>query len=149
MQINESGLKLIKGYEGLRLTAYVCPAGVNTIGYGHTGGVKLGTEITEQQAEDYLRKDISEFEKTVNSDIVKVPLNENQFSALVSFSFNVGSYAFIDSTLLKLLNKKDYQGAADQLLRWNKGDGDQVLAGLTRRRKAERALFLGKEWNIY
>lgn len=149
MNINQSGLALIKEFEGLRLEAYVCPAGIWTIGYGHTKDVQPGSEITEAQAEEYLLEDLLDSEEVVNSPFVKVPLDEDQFSALVAFTFNVGSYAFLESTLLKLLNKEDYQGAADQLLRWTKGDGGEELPGLVRRRRAERALFLGMDWKVY
>lgn len=137
---NHNGLTIIKEFEGLRLEAYLCPAGVPTIGYGSTLGVTLGQKITPQQAEALLIKDLERFEEAV-SDFVGVPLNDNQFSALVSFTFNVGAGAFRSSTLLNLLNQKHYQGAADQFLRWNRAAGRE-LAGLTRRREAERALFL-------
>ncbi len=139
-RINAVGLKLIKEFEGLRLEAYICPAGVPTIGYGSTAGVKMGDRITEQQADALLLKDLERFEKGVR-DAVKVPLTSNQFSALVSFAFNLGVGALQKSTLLQLLNKRDYKGAADQLLRWNKANG-RVLEGLRRRREAERKLFL-------
>jgi GH24 family phage-related lysozyme (muramidase) len=96
--------------------------------------------INEQQAYKYLREDLYDFEAAVNK-FVKVPLNDNQFSALVSFAFNVGSGAFKSSTLLKKLNQKDYEGAADQFDKWIYAKG-QVLNGLIRRRKAEKELFL-------
>ncbi|NET39834.1 MAG: lysozyme [Cyanothece sp. SIO1E1] len=139
--MNRAGLELLKRFEGLRLDAYVCPAGVLTIGYGSTGGhVKAGDRITEAEAEALLIKDLERFEKAVN-ELVKVPLTSNQFSALVSFTFNVGNGAFGNSTLLKVLNQGDSQAAANELLRWNKGGG-KVLPGLTKRREAEKALFL-------
>lgn len=141
MKINKAGLELIKAFEGLYFESYVCPAGVWTIGYGHTGDVEEGSVITETEAEELLVEDLRDAESTVDSELVKVKLNGNQFSALVSFVFNVGSGAFSDSTLLKMLNNSEYQGAADQLLRWNKA-GDETLPGLTRRRQAERRLFL-------
>lgn len=145
--INEIGLKLIAQFEGCYLQAYLCPANVWTIGIGTTiypNGVKVkkGDKCTLEQAHEYLAHDMIEFEKTVN-DSVKVPLSQNQFDALVSIAYNIGSTAFKNSTLLKKLNAKDYQGAADQFLRWNKGGG-KVLKGLVRRREAERALFLKK-----
>jgi GH24 family phage-related lysozyme (muramidase) len=96
--------------------------------------------ISKAQAEALLKKDLLRFEQAVRS-LVKVPLNSNQFSALVSFTFNVGSGALAQSTLLSLLNQKDYQGAADQFSRWVYGDG-RVLPGLVTRRNAERDLFL-------
>jgi GH24 family phage-related lysozyme (muramidase) len=101
--------------------------------------------ITQAQAEEFLKKDLEGFERSVSS-AVKVPLTEDQFSALVSFVYNVGSGAFSNSTLLRLLNQGKYKESADQLLRWD-GDGKGGhLPGLTRRRKCERVLFLGGDW---
>lgn len=145
--ISEIGLKLIAQFEGCYLQAYLCPANVWTIGIGTTiypNGVKVkkGDKCTLEQAHEYLAHDMIEFEKTVN-DSVKVPLSQNQFDALVSLTYNIGSAAFKNSTLLKKLNAKDFTGAADQFLVWNKGGG-KVLKGLVRRREAERALFLKK-----
>ena len=139
MRINEAGLNLIKDFEGCRLKAYLCPAGVWTIGYGHTQGVKPDMVINQLQAERFLRQDLKRFEDAVTS-LVKVPITPNQFSALVSFAYNVGTGALYDSTLLRKLNKKDYKGAANEFLRWNKAGG-KVLPGLTRRRLAEKDLF--------
>ena len=113
----------------------------------HTEGVYEGMTITEAAAEELLRKDLAEFEAAV-SEAVQVSLNDNQFSALVSFSFNLGADSLFESTLLKLVNQGDFQGAADQFLRWNKAGG-QELPGLTRRRQAERALFLGEDWTVF
>lgn len=145
--INSSGLRLIKSFEGLRLQAYQDAVGVWTIGYGATRGVKPGMTITEAEAERLLKEDVNRFEEAVNS-AVKVPINDNQFSALVSFSYNVGSGALRGSTLLKLLNRGDYSGAANQFPLWNKAGG-QALAGLTRRRKAEQALFLSQDYTKF
>lgn len=129
------------------MTAYKCPAGVWTIGYGHTATAKQGMTITQAKAVELLKNDLARFEAGVNT-YVKVPINQNQFDALVSFSYNVGSGALKTSTLLKKLNAKDYQGAADEFLRWNKASG-KVLAGLTKRRETERALFLtGCEFKV-
>ena len=139
MQISKAGLDLIKQFEGLYLKAYRCPAGVPTIGYGHTAGVAMGQTITQQQADDYLRRDVRMFERAVER-LVKVPLTQGQFDALVSFAFNLGEGALAQSTLLRLLNAGDYAGAAAQFDRWNKSGG-RVLPGLVRRRAAERALF--------
>lgn len=141
MKINKTGLELIKSFEGLELKAYICPAGILTIGYGHTRNVKEGSVITEPEAEKLLLEDLQEAELAVNSGLVTVELNENQFSALVSFVFNVGSEAFFESTLLGMLNRGNFQKAADELLRWDKA-GDEKLPGLTRRRTMERQLFL-------
>ena len=121
------------------MTSYRCPAGVWTIGYGHTQGVKPDMVISQLQAERFLRQDLKRFEDAVTS-LVKVPVTPNQFSALVSFAYNVGAGALYDSTLLRKLNQKDYKGAANEFLRWNKAGG-KVLPGLTRRRLAEKDLF--------
>jgi GH24 family phage-related lysozyme (muramidase) len=142
-RINAAGLKLLKQYEGLRLEAYQCPAGVWTIGYGSTDNVTRGMKITEAQAEELLKKDLVRFENAVRS-LVSVPLSDEQFSALVSFTYNVGIGALRDSTLLRLLNQWQYVDAASEFLRWNKA-GLQVLAGLTARRNAERMLFMGNK----
>jgi lysozyme len=142
MRISEAGIKLITLFEGLRLIAYDDGVGVWTIGYGHTQGVQPGDAITEDEAENLLQDDLDDFERCVNH-AVSVPLNQHQFDALVSFSFNVGCGALRRSTLLRKLNTGDYAGAADQLLRWNRGGG-RVLRGLTRRREAERSLFLSE-----
>ena len=139
MQVSKAGLDLIKQFEGLYLKAYRCPAGVPTIGYGHTAGVAMGQTITQQQADDYLRRDVRQFERAV-ARLVTVPLTQGQFDALVSFAFNLGEGALAQSTLLRMLNDGDYAGAAAQFERWNKAGG-RVLPGLVRRRAAERALF--------
>lgn len=145
MKTSNRGIKLIKEAEGCVLKAYTCPAGVLTIGYGHTGkDVTEGLTITEEQAEELLKKDLEKFEKTVEK-YVEVEMNQNQFDALVSFTFNLGSGNLAKSTLLKKLNAKDYAGAAEQFLVWNKATVDGVkkeLPGLTTRRKKERELFL-------
>ena len=147
MKTSSNGTALIREFEGFVANAYLCPSKVWTIGIGTTiypNGVKVkkGDKCTLEQAHEYLAHDMIEFEKTVN-DSVKVPLSQNQFDALVSLAYNIGSGAFKNSTLLKKLNAKDYAGAADQFLVWNKGGG-KVLKGLVRRRDAERALFLKK-----
>lgn len=145
MKTGKKGIELIKQFEGCKLTAYKCPAGVWTIGYGTTGKVDnkaIGKDmkITKTKAESLLKEDLATFEKSV-SNYVKVPINQNQFDALVSFVYNVGAGALKGSTLLKKLNKKDYQGAAEEFLKWNKAGG-KVMEGLKRRREAERKLFL-------
>jgi lysozyme len=142
MKTGQAGLHLIKTFEGLKLSAYLCPAGVWTIGYGTTKGVKPGQAITAAKAEELLAADLRKFEDTVNT-AVAVPITQGQFDALVSLAYNIGSGAFRASTLLRLLNAGDYAGAAKQFDRWNKA-GKKVLAGLTRRRAAERQLFEGK-----
>ena len=139
MKISERGIDLIKEFEGVRLNAYRDAVGVVTIGYGHTRTAKPGMQISAQTAEDLLRQDIARFEECV-SNAVKVDLTQPQFDALVSFAFNVGCGALGRSTLLRLLNRGDYDGAAKQFGRWNMAGGRR-LAGLTRRRAAEAALF--------
>lgn len=134
------GLDLIKHFEGLRLDAYLCPAGVWTIGYGHTSGVKKGDKINLDTAIAYLQSDLRKFERIV-TDLVKVPIQQYHFDALVSFSYNLGGGALADSTLLKRLNAGYFEEAADQFKRWNKAGG-KVLDGLTKRRTAERMLFV-------
>lgn len=140
MKISKQGIELIKKYEGLRLKAYKCPSNIWTIGYGHTKNVVKGMYITGKQAESFLKDDLKVFEEAVNS-YVKVELNQNQFDALVSFSFNCGTGSLKKSTLLKKLNNKNYEEAANEFLRWNKSNGI-VLEGLVKRRKEERELFL-------
>lgn len=132
---------LIARWEGFRTEAYLCPAGVWTIGYGHTGpDVEKGMRISQSAALLLLEADIQPAASAVRA-AARVKLNQNQFDALVSFVFNVGAGAFGDSTLLGLLNKGDFAGAAEQFGRWNKS-GKVVLPGLVRRRAAERELFL-------
>lgn len=140
MKINALGLHLIETFEGCKLTAYQDVGGIYTIGYGSTRDVKPGMVITQQEADLRLVEDLIPAENAVDK-FVKVPLNNNQYAALVAFVFNVGTGNFKTSTLLKKLNAKDYKGAADQFLRWNKVKG-QIIKGLTRRREAERELFL-------
>ncbi|OQS34560.1 lysozyme [Chromobacterium haemolyticum] len=141
MNISANGVKLIQQFEGLRLKAYQDAVGVWTIGYGHTGpDVTPGLVITQAQADALLARDLSRFETGVTR-LAAVPLHQNQFDALVSFSYNLGLGSLQNSTLLRLLNQRDYAGAAAQFPRWNKAGG-KVLPGLTRRRAAEQALFL-------
>jgi lysozyme len=139
MKLSKVGADLIKKYEGCRLTAYLCPANVWTIGWGHTGGVKQGQVITQAQADDIFIKDLQEFVDGVNK-LVKVELNQNQFDALVSFAYNCGVAALQKSTLLEYVNKKQFDKAASEFDKWNKG-GEIVLQGLVRRRNEEQGLF--------
>lgn len=139
MQVSQKGLALIRQFEGLRLAAYKCSAGVPTIGYGTTKGVKMGMVIDKEEAERLMAEDVAWFAGHV-SGLVKVKLTQPQFDALVSFCYNVGPTAFGNSTLLRYLNQGLYTDAAGQFLRWNKA-ANNVIAGLTRRRAAERAMF--------
>lgn len=147
MPVNRATLLLIQYHEGLRLEAYADPGygwKIATIGYGHTTQagppiVTKGMRITTEEAQRILEADLLAVEVAVR-EAVKVPLNDNQFGALVSLTFNIGSGAFRRSTLLRKLNQRDYAGAADEFKRWNKSNG-KVLPGLTLRRKAEAGLF--------
>jgi lysozyme len=148
MNISDEGVDLIEAFEGLRLTAYQDVGGIWTIGYGHTGnGVYSGLTITEDQAEALLLADLSKFENIINA-YIKVSLAQNQFDALISFTYNVGGENFESSTLLKDVNASDFTSAADQFLRWDLVHG-QVVEGLLNRRNAERALFLGEDWRSF
>ena len=141
MKISNTGLDLIKSFEGLSLKSYICPAGVYTIGFGHTGAEVTPNQIISlEEADNLLRKDVNRFETGINS-LVTVDLNQSQFDSLVSLSFNIGLGAFKSSTLLRVLNAGQYIEAASQFLRWNKGGG-RVLPGLVRRREAESQLFV-------
>lgn len=134
MKISEKGIELIKKFEGLRLEAYRCSSGILTIGFGHTKGVKSGDKITEQRAEELLREDLRIFENYVNNNVF-LPLNQNQFDALVSFAFNCGV-----GNLRKLVRNRDLGQIADAIVLYNKGGG-KVLKGLKKRREEERKLF--------
>ena len=137
MKISENGLDLIKKFEGCRLVAYKCPAGVLTIGYGHTGSdVKEGMKITQKEADALLKKDVAKFEKAVMKYNNVYGFNQNQFDALVSFAFNIGS---IDQLTAKGTRSIGEIGAA--ILLYNKAGGKK-LEGLVKRREAEQALFL-------
>ena len=145
MQISDKGIALIKQFEGCKLTAYQDSVGVWTIGYGWTKPVdgkpiRAGMTIKQETAERLLKTGLVNYENDV-SRLVKVDLTQGQFDALVSFTYNLGARSLSTSTLLRKLNAGDYAGAADEFLRWNKAGG-KVLNGLTRRREAERALFL-------
>lgn len=142
-KVNQETLDLIKGWEGCKLKAYLDVAGIPTIGYGHTKGVALGMRISQQQAEDFLEEDLVGPQREVERS-VKVPLTDNQFGALVSFTFNLGEAAFRGSTLLKALNKGAYHEVPAQLMRWNKAKVNgklQPVDGLSNRRAAEAGLW--------
>ncbi len=137
-RIGQAGLDLIKQYEGCRLAAYRCAAGVWTIGYGHTAGVHSGMTITQAQADVYLQQDIAKFEGYVNNPAyvpITANLNQNQFDALVSFAFNLGA-----GNLRKLCKGRTAAQIAQAMTQYCKANG-KVLAGLKRRRAAEQALF--------
>ncbi|HEY0163577.1 MAG TPA: lysozyme [Edaphobacter sp.] len=135
-----NGLNLTKQAEGVRLTAYQDSVGVWTIGYGHTGSdVKKGLTITEDQATTLLEADVAWAVTCVNKS-VSAAINQNQFDALVDFVFNLGCANFGQSTLLRLLNEDQFEGASEEFPKWNKAK-KKVLPGLTKRRAAEQALF--------
>ena len=143
MKTSPKGIALIKEFEGLRLKAYLCPGGVWTIGYGHTTDVKPGMVISEAQAEEYLKADLSAFEWYLNG--LGLALNQNQFDALVSFIYNVGTGNFSSSTLLRKIrvNPQD-NSIMDEFLRWVYSKG-RVLPGLQRRRLAEMKLYFSND----
>lgn len=143
MTTSNQGKNLIKEAEGLRLEAYLCPAKVPTIGWGHTKGVKLGQHITVQQAEDMLVEDIAPIERLLNG--LKINFRQEQFDALVSWIFNLGEGKFKGSTMYKriIANAKDEE-ITDQLVKWINA-ADRPLPGLMKRRVAEANLFLGYE----
>jgi lysozyme len=155
--MSEHGLELLKQWEGFKNTVYKDSAGLDTIGVGHlitssekSSGtitingvaVQYANGLTDQQVLDLLSQDVQPAEQAVNNG-VKVALDQNQFDALVSFTFNVGVGAFTSSTLLKVLNQSQYDGVPDQLRRWNKAGG-QVVQGLVNRRENEVKLWNGQ-----
>lgn len=141
MSYLDAAAKIIRDFEGERLLAYKCPAGIWTIGVGHTGpDVKEGQMITAAESIKLLYQDMLEADQAID-ELVDVPLTENQRAALLSLIFNIGRGAFGNSTLLKLLNAGRYDAAAMQILKWDKSKGN-AISGLTRRRLSEKALFL-------
>ena len=135
--------KLIKHYEGCKLKAYLCPAGVPTIGYGATGfDVRLGMIWTQEQADERFAHDLDVFGGKVSYALGSKPTTQGQFDALTSFAYNLGIGNLITSTLLKMHKAGNYEGAQAQFQRWNRASG-QVLEGLTRRRAAEAAVYGG------
>ena len=145
MQTSPDGIALIKQFEGCRLTAYQDSVGVWTIGYGWTRPVdgvpvRAGMTIKQEVAERLLKTGLVGYENDVTK-LVRVKLTQGQFDALVSFAYNLGARSLSTSTLLQKLNASDYAGAADEFPRWHKAGG-KVLNGLSRRREAEKALFL-------
>ena len=146
MRVSSAGIDLIRGFESLRLEAYRCPAGVWTIGWGHTRGVQPGMKISEDRASELLAEDISQVQRDLPS-VIHVNLTQGQWDALVSLCFNLsGGAPRLPQTcphLVACLNAGDFAGAARQFLNVNHAAGGAVLPGLTRRREAESKLFLG------
>tara|TARA_Y100001938_G_scaffold75564_1_gene104596 strand:+ start:215 stop:658 length:444 start_codon:yes stop_codon:yes gene_type:complete len=144
MNISNEGISLIKKFEGCELEAYKCAAGVWTIGYGHTKDVREGMTISKEQADNMLLNELDIYCLHVEK-AVEVDLKQCEFDALVSWTYNLGPTNLNNSTMLKVLNDKDFNEVPHQLKRWNKADG-KVLQGLVRRREAEALLFEGKDW---
>ena len=146
MTINQAGLALIKEFEGFRAQAYICPAGVPTVGYGLTSAAGIGVQVapgmivTEAEASKHLQLVLDKFGAAIRPKITREP-NENEWAAMLSLAFNIGPSAFAKSSVLRFFNAGDKTKAAAAFLLWNKGGG-KVLAGLKRRREAEKALFL-------
>lgn len=140
MAISENCINLIKEFEGCKLKAYKCPAGIWTIGYGCTTNVKEGDTCTQEQADTWLTEEANEFAESVLG-MVKVPLTQNELDALTSLAYNIGLGNLRKSTLMKRINESDFDAAADEFPKWNKAGGN-VLPGLVKRRRAERDLFL-------
>ena len=146
--INDAGLNLIKSFEGCRLAAYQDVAGIWTIGYGHIRGVREGMTITEQQATQYLQEDLADTEGAVDWMTSAAPTTNNQYAAMVSLCFNIGSGNFKTSSVLRFHLARDYASAADAFLLWDKShvDGQLVeVQGLLNRRRAERDLYLTED----
>lgn len=141
MKTSQRGIDLIKEFEGYSERVYMCAGGKYTIGYGHTRGVEPGDTCTREQAEEYLRMDVVEAEETIEA-LVKVPLTQNQFDALVSLVYNIGSGNFYDSTIRRVINNNvsDINEYRKAWMMWVKSKG-KILKGLERRRIAEFNLF--------
>ena len=144
MRTSDEGVELIKHFEGCHLEAYLCPAGVPTIGYGHTRGVSMGDVIDQEAAEALLIEDLEEFEGYVDK-LVEIALKQHEFDALVSWTFNLGPKNLEESTLLNRVNYGPLSDVPTQIERWNRAGG-KVLAGLVKRRAAEAALWQGLDW---
>lgn len=140
MAISENCINLIKEFEGCKLKAYKCPAGIWTIGYGRTTNVKEGDTCTQEQADTWLTEEANQFAESILG-MVKVPLTQNELDALTSLAYNIGLGNLRKSTLMKRINESDFDAAADEFPKWNKAGGN-VLPGLVKRRRAERDLFL-------
>lgn len=150
----KEGRLIISNFEGIKLKSYEDSVGVWTIGLGHTKGVTGGMTITKDQALAFFQSDIREFEQWVNV-LVKAPLTQYQFDALVSFTFNLGPTNLKTSTLLEKVNEKDYEGAAEEFEEWVYAGGEDCRIkenncyGIVKRRTAEKLMFQGKNWKEY
>ena len=145
MEISKKGINLIKEFEGCKLQAYKCVAGKWTIGYGHTSNVKSGDRITQDQAEEYLKSDLVQFENLVNDkSYVPQTLNQNQFDALVSFAFNLGGKNLKELCNANYApNEKTTDHIAEEITLYVKAGG-KIVQGLVNRREKEKKLFLGQ-----
>lgn len=141
MKFNSQGLEIIKKFEGCSLQAYLDEKGIPTIGFGCTHHVTKDLKITLEDAVDRLKEDVEEVSSHIAMIILPMILNDNQFSACICLAYNIGVNAFKKSTLLYCIQMKDFKGAAEEFLRWDKINGEPS-AGLLKRREAERALFL-------
>ena len=144
LKTSQEGISLIKSFEGCELTAYLCSAGVPTLGFGHTRDVSMGDTCTQEEAESMLAEDLVEFEDYVKK-YVETDLQQNEFDALVAWTYNLGPKNLSESTLLKELNAGNLEEVPRQMKRWNRAGGE-VLDGLIRRREAESRLFKGEAW---
>lgn len=144
MKISQEGIALIKKFEGCELNAYQCSANVWTIGYGHTKEVTENNECSMEEAEEILVADLEEFEEWVEK-LVSVEMAQNEFDALVAFTFNLGPTNLRTSTLLERLNDRKFEDVPAEMKRWNRAGG-VVVDGLVRRREAEALLFKGEAW---
>lgn len=144
MKISQEGIALIKKFEGCELNAYQCSANVWTIGYGHTKEVAENNECSMEEAEEILVADLEEFEEWVEK-LVTVEMAQNEFDALVAFTFNLGPTNLRTSTLLERLNDRKFEDVPSEMKRWNRAGG-VVVDGLVRRREAEALLFKGEPW---
>jgi len=144
LKTSQEGISLIKLFEGCELTAYRCSADVPTIGYGHTANVSDGDTCTQEEAETMLAEDLVEFEDYVKN-YVESELQQNEFDALVAWTYNLGPANLKESTMLKELNSGNFEEVPRQMKRWNRAGGE-VLDGLIRRREAESRLFKGEAW---
>ena len=141
---SQEGISLLKKFEGCKLDAYLCSAGVPTIAYGRTKDVKIGDVCTQEEAEMWLEEELQEYEAYVN-EMVEIPLEQCEFDALVCWTYNLGPSNLGASTMLKVLNEGKKNEVPQQMKRWNKAGG-KVLQGLVRRREAEALLFQGEAW---
>ena len=144
LKTSQEGISLIKSFEGCELTAYRCSANVPTIGFGHTAGVSDGDTCTQEEAETMLAEDLEEFEDYVKN-YVESELQQNEFDALVAWTYNLGPANLKESTMLKELNSGNFEEVPRQKKRWNRAGGE-VHDGLIRRREAESRLFKGEAW---